>query len=282
MSLSLLIIPIPKGAERREMEEGLLLLKEEREERRRWVWGELGEEVKRLGWIAALMVVVTLSQNLLEVVCTMMVGHLGELSLSSSAIALSLAGVSGFSLLANKFLIEIHDLGALRTHTNESKGCSSEVRTEARLSLGSPNRSKTVPRESESSTHPTLARKIPLEDNRVYQASTNRSKDCLSEVRAETRLSLGSPSGCALLLRQLMEAKAIPREFEQETRLSFRSPSRNEAVPRKSEWMCTSTSAANGSKGYPSGVRVRVHSTLKRKILGARIDEIKGCSSDLH
>ncbi|CAL5421681.1 unnamed protein product [Camellia sinensis] len=99
MSLSLLIIPIPKGAERREMEEGLLLLKEEREERRRWVCGELGEEVKRLGWIAALMVVVTLSQHLLEVVCTMMVGHLGELSLSSSAIALSLAGVSGFSLL---------------------------------------------------------------------------------------------------------------------------------------------------------------------------------------
>ncbi|KAL7171071.1 hypothetical protein ACSBR2_035851 [Camellia fascicularis] len=81
------------------MEEGLLLLKEEREERRRWVWGEVGEEVKRLGWIAAPMVVVTLSQYLLQVVSTMMVGHLGELSLSSSAIAVSLAGVSGFSLL---------------------------------------------------------------------------------------------------------------------------------------------------------------------------------------
>ncbi|THG21132.1 hypothetical protein TEA_004125 [Camellia sinensis var. sinensis] len=81
------------------MEEGLLLLKEEREERRRWVWGDVGEEVKRVGWIAAPMVVVTLSQNLLQVVCTMMVGHLGELALSSSAIAVSLAGVSGFSLL---------------------------------------------------------------------------------------------------------------------------------------------------------------------------------------
>ncbi|CAL5350263.1 unnamed protein product [Camellia sinensis] len=81
------------------MEEGLLLLKEEREERRRWVWGEVGEEVKRLGWIAAPMVVVTLSQYLLQVVSTMMVGHVGELSLSSSAIAVSLAGVSGFSLL---------------------------------------------------------------------------------------------------------------------------------------------------------------------------------------
>ncbi|KAF5940354.1 hypothetical protein HYC85_021521 [Camellia sinensis] len=81
------------------MEEGLLLLKEEKEERRRWVWGDVGEEVKRVGWIAAPMVVVTLSQNLLQVVCTMMVGHLGELALSSSAIAVSLAGVSGFSLL---------------------------------------------------------------------------------------------------------------------------------------------------------------------------------------
>ncbi|THG01919.1 hypothetical protein TEA_012357 [Camellia sinensis var. sinensis] len=45
--------------------------------------------------------------------------------------------------------------------------------------------------------------------------------------------------------------------------------------------MRTSTSAANRSTGYPSGVRVRVHSTLKRKILGARIDEIKGCSSEV-
>ncbi|KAL7171063.1 hypothetical protein ACSBR2_035846 [Camellia fascicularis] len=81
------------------MEEGLLLLKEEREGRRRWVWGDVGEEVKRVGWIAAPMVVVTLSQNLLQVACTMMVGHLGKLALSSSAIAVSLAGVSGFSLL---------------------------------------------------------------------------------------------------------------------------------------------------------------------------------------
>ncbi|KAF8040336.1 hypothetical protein BT93_B2539 [Corymbia citriodora subsp. variegata] len=45
------------------------------------------------------MVVVTSSQYLLQMISIMMVGHLGELSLSSTAIAISLAGVSGFSLL---------------------------------------------------------------------------------------------------------------------------------------------------------------------------------------
>ncbi|GFS32778.1 MATE efflux family protein [Actinidia rufa] len=45
------------------------------------------------------MVAVTLSQYLLQVVCTMMVGHLGELSLSSTAMAVSLSSVTGFSFL---------------------------------------------------------------------------------------------------------------------------------------------------------------------------------------
>ncbi|MBA0828796.1 hypothetical protein Goarm_013431, partial [Gossypium armourianum] len=45
------------------------------------------------------MVAVTLSQYLLQVISTMMVGHLGELALSSSAITISLAGVTGFSFL---------------------------------------------------------------------------------------------------------------------------------------------------------------------------------------
>ncbi|KAL7001062.1 Protein DETOXIFICATION 12 [Sarracenia purpurea var. burkii] len=88
------------------MEDGLLLLKE-REEKGGEIngggggltWGVLGEEVKRLGFIAAPMVTVTLSQYLLQVICTMMVGHLGELSLSSTAIATSLSGVTGFSFL---------------------------------------------------------------------------------------------------------------------------------------------------------------------------------------
>ncbi|XP_019165010.1 PREDICTED: protein DETOXIFICATION 12-like [Ipomoea nil] len=84
------------------MEEGLLLKKIEEEscgggERRRraavWV------EVKRLGYLAGPMVAVNLSQYLLQVISVMMVGHLGELSLSSTSIAISIAGVTGFSFL---------------------------------------------------------------------------------------------------------------------------------------------------------------------------------------
>ncbi|CAI9785416.1 unnamed protein product [Fraxinus pennsylvanica] len=81
--------------------EEVLLLKEEREEKRERVrWGVLiWEEMKRLGYLAGPMVAVTLSQYLLQVISVMMVGHLGELSLSSTAIAISLCGVTGFSFL---------------------------------------------------------------------------------------------------------------------------------------------------------------------------------------
>ncbi|CAL5338873.1 unnamed protein product [Camellia sinensis] len=81
-------------------EEGVLLLKEgEKKGGGLVTWSVFGEEVKRLGCIAAPMVAVTLSQYLLQVVSIMMVGHLGELSLSSTAIAISLSSVTGFSLL---------------------------------------------------------------------------------------------------------------------------------------------------------------------------------------
>ncbi|GFZ00255.1 MATE efflux family protein [Actinidia rufa] len=86
------------------MEEGLLV-PEDREKKSEGGlslssrWGVMGEEVKRLGCIAAPMVAVTLSQYLLLVITTMMVGHLGELSLASTSIAISLSGVTGFSLL---------------------------------------------------------------------------------------------------------------------------------------------------------------------------------------
>ncbi|KAL5761138.1 hypothetical protein ACOSQ2_019976 [Xanthoceras sorbifolium] len=56
-------------------------------------------EVKRLGVLAGPMVAVTLSQYLLQVISLMMVGHLSELALSSTAITISLSGVTGFSLL---------------------------------------------------------------------------------------------------------------------------------------------------------------------------------------
>ncbi|XP_075522319.1 LOW QUALITY PROTEIN: protein DETOXIFICATION 14-like [Primulina tabacum] len=86
------------------MEEGLLLLdgKEETRERSRSdasFGGVLIEEMKKLGYLAGPMVAVTLSQYLLQVVSIMMAGHLGELSLSSTAMAFSLAGVTGFSLM---------------------------------------------------------------------------------------------------------------------------------------------------------------------------------------
>ncbi|XP_059655437.1 protein DETOXIFICATION 14-like isoform X1 [Cornus florida] len=87
------------------MEESLLL-KDKEEEKKREVgglstptWTVFGQEVKKLGYIAGPMVAVTLSQYLLQVISVMMVGHLGELSLSSTAIAISLSGVTGFSLL---------------------------------------------------------------------------------------------------------------------------------------------------------------------------------------
>ncbi|XP_071715812.1 protein DETOXIFICATION 14-like [Rutidosis leptorrhynchoides] len=59
----------------------------------------LVEEMKKLGLIAGPMVAVTLSQYLLQVTSVMMVGHLGELALSSTSIAISLSSVTGFSLI---------------------------------------------------------------------------------------------------------------------------------------------------------------------------------------
>ncbi|KAL0446824.1 UNVERIFIED_CONTAM: protein DETOXIFICATION 14 [Sesamum latifolium] len=55
--------------------------------------------MKRVGYLAVPMVAVTLSQFLLQVIPVMMVGHLSELSLSTSSIAISLASVTGFTLL---------------------------------------------------------------------------------------------------------------------------------------------------------------------------------------
>ncbi|KAL7132390.1 hypothetical protein ABFS83_12G070900 [Erythranthe nasuta] len=78
------------------MEESLLLKERESLGER---WREIAGEMKKLGYLAGPMVAVTLSHYLLQVISLMMVGHLGELSLSSTAIAISLAGVSGFSLL---------------------------------------------------------------------------------------------------------------------------------------------------------------------------------------
>ena len=74
----------------------------ERKERK-WAmsWGGYVEELKKGSRIAAPMVAVTVLQYLLQVVSVIMVGHLGQLSLSSVAIATSLTNVTGFSLLVS-------------------------------------------------------------------------------------------------------------------------------------------------------------------------------------
>ncbi|XP_021888302.1 protein DETOXIFICATION 12-like [Carica papaya] len=69
---------------------------------RKWAinGGAFVEEVKKAGKFAAPMVAVTLMQYLLQVVSVIMAGHLGELALSTVAIATSLTNVTGFSLLS--------------------------------------------------------------------------------------------------------------------------------------------------------------------------------------
>lgn len=87
----------------KDMEESLLQKggEDKRSETPALTWGSFIEELKRLGLLAGPMVAVTLSQYLLQVISIMMVGHLGELALSSTAIAISLSGVTGFSLLVS-------------------------------------------------------------------------------------------------------------------------------------------------------------------------------------
>ncbi|CAN1234431.1 Protein DETOXIFICATION 14 [Linum perenne] len=62
-------------------------------------WPAFIQELKRLGYIAGPMIAMNLSQYLLQVISLMMVGHLGELELSSTAIAVSLSSVTGISVL---------------------------------------------------------------------------------------------------------------------------------------------------------------------------------------
>jgi MATE family multidrug resistance protein len=81
----------------KKMETALLPKREER----KWAssCGAFVQELKKLSYMAAPMVAVTVSQFLLQVVSVMMAGHLGELSLSGVAIATSFADVTGFSVL---------------------------------------------------------------------------------------------------------------------------------------------------------------------------------------
>ncbi|XP_009606969.1 protein DETOXIFICATION 12-like [Nicotiana tomentosiformis] len=63
-------------------------------------WDAVSQELKKTSRIMAPMVAVTVLQYLLQFVSVVMVGHLGQLALSSVAIATSLTNVTGFSLLS--------------------------------------------------------------------------------------------------------------------------------------------------------------------------------------
>ncbi|KAK2635313.1 hypothetical protein Ddye_030105 [Dipteronia dyeriana] len=81
-----------------------LLGKEEREDYHEEEDRSLSREVKRVGSIAGPLVAINLSQYFLQIMSLMMVGHLGQLYLSSSAIAVSFSAVTGFSLVLSPFL----------------------------------------------------------------------------------------------------------------------------------------------------------------------------------
>ncbi|KAK7343446.1 hypothetical protein VNO77_12196 [Canavalia gladiata] len=81
------------------MEESLLAKEREEREKVRIRWDDFIEEMKRICQIGGPMMAVVSSQYLLQVVSTMIVGHLGELYLSPTSLAISLAGVTGSSLL---------------------------------------------------------------------------------------------------------------------------------------------------------------------------------------
>ncbi|CAL4944647.1 unnamed protein product [Urochloa decumbens] len=62
-------------------------------------WAEATAEASRLASLAAPMIAVALLQLMMQLISTVMVGHLGEVPLAGAAIANSLTNVSGFSVL---------------------------------------------------------------------------------------------------------------------------------------------------------------------------------------
>ncbi|GKU90241.1 hypothetical protein SLEP1_g4254 [Rubroshorea leprosula] len=88
-------------AEQDSMKRGLLADEERREGLGLVKLDEFVQEVNRIGYLAGPMVAVNFSQYFLQVISVIMVGHLGELSLSSSAIVISFCAVTGFCLLVS-------------------------------------------------------------------------------------------------------------------------------------------------------------------------------------
>jgi hypothetical protein len=76
---------------------------EEQRKKRLISWDIYMKEMKRICYISGPMVAVILSNKLLQVVSIMIVGHLGELYLSSAALSISFICVTGFSFLVCQF-----------------------------------------------------------------------------------------------------------------------------------------------------------------------------------
>ncbi|CAH2065731.1 unnamed protein product [Thlaspi arvense] len=72
-----------------------LLVKAKQEENKKIRW----EKLKKVASMAAPMVIVNISQSLLQATSTMIVGHKNEISLAGISLASSIANVTGFSLL---------------------------------------------------------------------------------------------------------------------------------------------------------------------------------------
>ena len=64
-------------------------------------WAAATAEAGRLAALAAPMIAVALLQLMMQLISTVMVGHLGEVPLAGAAIANSLTNVSGFSVLVS-------------------------------------------------------------------------------------------------------------------------------------------------------------------------------------
>lgn len=64
---------------------------------------EVVGEVKKQLTLAGPLVVVSFLQYSLQLISIMFIGHLGELPLSGASMALSFAGVTGFSLLVTNY-----------------------------------------------------------------------------------------------------------------------------------------------------------------------------------
>nr|XP_019703244.1 protein DETOXIFICATION 16 [Elaeis guineensis] len=61
--------------------------------------GEVLAEVKRQLWLSGPLITANLLQYIIQVISVMFVGHLGELALAGASMAISFAGVTGFSVL---------------------------------------------------------------------------------------------------------------------------------------------------------------------------------------